>query len=101
MTDHKMGAEAWHCPECGIGVRADEDGCCAVCGRDCRVAPAQWTAEAIPIDSDFDNLIAGLIELKRAGARVVSIGTCSSEQFGRELWLCAWMIAATVLRIDD
>ena len=23
------------CPDCGFGVKADEDGCCATCGRDC------------------------------------------------------------------
>lgn len=29
--------EHFVCPECGPRVKADEDGCCATCGRDCRV----------------------------------------------------------------
>ena len=28
------GRERFDCPECGKGVKADEDGCCASCGRD-------------------------------------------------------------------
>lgn len=26
----------WTCSECGPGVAADEDGCCANCGADCK-----------------------------------------------------------------
>ena len=25
------------CPDCGYGVKADEDGCCVTCGRDCAI----------------------------------------------------------------
>lgn len=30
-----FAGERWECPDCGIGVKADEDGCCATCGADC------------------------------------------------------------------
>jgi len=26
----------WDCPQCGLGVGVDEDGCCATCGATCR-----------------------------------------------------------------
>jgi hypothetical protein len=29
--------ERFLCPDCGLGVKADEDGCCAMCGRDCAI----------------------------------------------------------------
>lgn len=29
--------ERFVCPDCGYGVAADEDGCCATCGRDCAI----------------------------------------------------------------
>jgi hypothetical protein len=29
--------ERFLCPDCGLGVKADEDGCCASCGRDCAI----------------------------------------------------------------
>lgn len=32
--------ELWQCPDCGVGVAADEDGCCANCGADCEIVPA-------------------------------------------------------------
>ena len=28
--------QVWTCPECGPCVAADEDGCCAMCGADCK-----------------------------------------------------------------
>lgn len=43
MTDDmqfvdKHGWPLWFvCEECGEGVKADEDGCCVTCGRDCRI----------------------------------------------------------------
>jgi len=36
--------ECFVCEECGPLVKADEDGCCATCGRDCKVRP---TADAL------------------------------------------------------
>lgn len=33
------------CPECGPRVMADEDGCCATCGRDCTIEPLTTTKE--------------------------------------------------------
>ncbi len=38
--------ERWECPSCGIGVDADEDGCCAICGADCTEKPATVTIKA-------------------------------------------------------
>lgn len=43
LLEH-VPADAWdralrwsfECPECGDGVKADEDGCCAACGADCQ-----------------------------------------------------------------
>jgi hypothetical protein len=32
--------EMFVCPDCGAGVAADEDGCCAMCGADTTIAPA-------------------------------------------------------------
>lgn len=32
----KRTEERWECPTCGLGVAADEDGCCAMCGADCK-----------------------------------------------------------------
>lgn len=32
-TCRECGEHAW-CPQCGPGVRIDEDGCCATCGAD-------------------------------------------------------------------
>lgn len=29
----------WICPSCGLGVKADEDGCCCSCGAACEVGP--------------------------------------------------------------
>jgi hypothetical protein len=29
--------ERFLCPDCGLGVKADEDGCCSMCGRDCAI----------------------------------------------------------------
>jgi len=37
--------ECFVCSECGPLVKADEDGCCTTCGRDCEVKP---TADALP-----------------------------------------------------
>jgi len=37
--------EQFNCPTCGPGVAADEDGCCAACGSDCVVAPADAIRE--------------------------------------------------------
>lgn len=39
------------CRDCGYGVKADEDGCCTTCGRDCAIVelvsvPEDWDAEA-------------------------------------------------------
>lgn len=36
-----MSAERFKCPDCGIGVRADEDGCCVHCGADCEIVPVK------------------------------------------------------------
>lgn len=33
----------FHCPGCGPHVAADEDGCCATCGRDCAVEACKCT----------------------------------------------------------
>ncbi len=33
--DHSR--EVFVCADCGYGVAADEDGCCATCGRDCAI----------------------------------------------------------------
>ena len=35
----RLMVEAFKCHECGL-TKADEDGCCATCGRDCKVVPA-------------------------------------------------------------
>ena len=38
LSNHLRGLpEVFVCPECGIAVRADEDGCCAGCGRDTEI----------------------------------------------------------------
>jgi len=41
--------ELWRCPDCGPGVAADEDGCCANCGADLEIErrhPPHATGEA-------------------------------------------------------
>lgn len=38
--------ERWECPTCGLGVSADEDGCCSTCGADCTTKPATVTIQA-------------------------------------------------------
>ena len=43
------------CSECGPKVRADEDGCCATCGRDCAIANAKgitWRPELYEQEAD-------------------------------------------------
>jgi hypothetical protein len=39
------GAQLEHfvCKDCGPHTKADEDGCCAYCGRDCKVEPCKPT----------------------------------------------------------
>ena len=37
-----MNIEVFVCADCGIVTRVDEDGCCGMCGRECRI-------ESIPI----------------------------------------------------
>ena len=45
------------CPECGGPVKADEDGCCSLCGADCIIAPGfdvvgvQYLVELYPGES--------------------------------------------------
>lgn len=33
----KEGPQHFVCTECGVHVKADEDGCCASCGADCKI----------------------------------------------------------------
>jgi rRNA maturation endonuclease Nob1 len=33
----RLQTHVFVCPECGPGVKADEDHCCATCGADCKV----------------------------------------------------------------
>ena len=51
MDSEDAARDAWYngmpecrdkfiCPDCGVGVAADEDGCCANCGADCHVVRA-------------------------------------------------------------
>lgn len=42
-----MTTERFKCPECGVGVVADEDGCCAMCGRDCTVVKVSMITAAV------------------------------------------------------
>lgn len=35
------------CPDCGLGVKADEDGLCATCGRDCAIVVVIHDPEAL------------------------------------------------------
>lgn len=45
----KPWAELFCCPDCGKGVAADEDGCCANCGADCVIEPSD---EALRAESE-------------------------------------------------
>lgn len=54
----------WVCPECGPGVKADEDGCCKHCGRDAdpdQSHLAELTARVEKAEAELKDL-AGLIE---------------------------------------
>jgi len=39
--------ERWGCPECGLGVGADEDGCCSTCGNGCFRTCDPWFTAAL------------------------------------------------------
>ena len=43
------GAQLEHfvCKDCGPHTKADEDGCCAYCGRDCTVEPCRPTPRGL------------------------------------------------------
>lgn len=58
------------CPECGHGVKADEDGCCAYCGRDCiveklPVTPENYLEGALRTEPRTGNFNKGLGLLQR------------------------------------
>lgn len=40
-----MSVERFNCTDCGVGVRADEDGCCAHCGADCEIVAVEATPQ--------------------------------------------------------
>lgn len=43
-----LPTEAYHCMECGFGVRVDEDECCTTCGFDCELRPMpEWITAAV------------------------------------------------------
>jgi hypothetical protein len=41
----------FRCPEHGLGVNADEDGCCVTCGRDCEVWQLVQPAECALVET--------------------------------------------------
>jgi hypothetical protein len=94
--------ERFVCPDCGYGVQADEDGCCASCGRDCAIVRQtdepckcgkvtlrpQWSAITDAGNEGTDYLRhardACLTRTERDKARHVALGslecTCASIQ---------------------
>jgi len=52
------GAQEDHfvCKDCGPHTKADEDGCCAYCGRDCTVEPCRLSQRGLssPIELNAD-----------------------------------------------
>jgi hypothetical protein len=57
-----LGDERFRCADCGFGVKADEDGCCATCGADCEV----W------VHADTD-LFAAIDDVTTLRARVATL----------------------------
>lgn len=41
VSTRLLPEERFCCPDCGPGVAADEDGCCANCGADCVIEPSE------------------------------------------------------------
>jgi hypothetical protein len=62
-------ANRWHCPDCGTGVAADEDGCCATCGRDC--TPVAVAVESP--DAGIEAVKAEVAELKKTAADAFAV----------------------------
>ena len=70
--------ERWGCPECGLGVGADEDGCCSTCGNGCfRTCDLWFTAALVSARAEaFEE--ADKIAIARADLMTSTIGSAKN-----------------------
>ena len=69
--DAELRRQKFVCPDCGYGVKADEDGCCATCGRDCAVV-------AVLVEPEDMTRLVGDDTLDTAQGRLVRIAELES-----------------------
>lgn len=64
-----MSVERFRCPDCGTGVKADEDGCCAHCGADCVIVSVD------PLRLVAGTVIEGLVAVFDKNGRWLTVTT--------------------------
>lgn len=77
------------CPDCGYAVKADEDGCCATCGRDCAIVivvaePEDMDPEPTYKESDLN---ARIVELREALANLIAVGMAVATGRGEDWFM--------------
>lgn len=93
MTDAKK--VQWGCPECGIGVGADEDGLCSSCGETCFRTSDKWYVEALAAAR-----LEGAESMGERAAKVVRAHRCSDWSGCECSGLCVSMIDDGLRAID-